>query len=217
MNVRKMQLFMSGAFVIVSGTLIPITAASASYNGVAAANYANSWAMSENTNYAYFSGDDCTNFVSQAMVNGTYPVTRGWWQTTSYFYNDTFNAYNGNYYLETTDGREESISATVAIDLYQNFQSSPDATYVGSYSYAADGAPPKYMPSKITKGDVLFFDWTGSGISHANMMVGSGTDSGGYVGDWIDQHSTDRFQEYWVMIETNPNWQQENIWYYHLS
>lgn len=212
----KLRLLTSGAIIIGLGAVIPVGVAGASYNGVAAANYADLWAMGQNTNYAYFSGDDCTNFVSQAMVNGSYPPFRGWWQTTDYFYNDTFNAYNGNYYLETTDGREESISATVADGLYQNFQASPDAAYKGSYNYFVNGAPPKYMPSSITKGDVLFFEWTNEGISHANMMVGSGTD-GIYVGDWIDQHSTDRKHEYWVMIPTNPNWQQETIWYYHLS
>lgn len=192
--------------------------AEASYSGTSAAHYADLWYGGFNLNYNNFPSDDCTNFVSQAMVNGGFPINRGLWTNESYFYNDTLSVYNNSPALQTQDGREESITGTVAVSLYRYFQSSSNAAYVGSYSYLYNGSPPRYMPSSIVKGDVLFYAWTQSaGITHTNMMVGSGTDSGGYTGDWIDQHSNPLYHDYWILLEQNPNWQSEFIWYYHLS
>ncbi len=63
------------------------------------------------------------------------------------------------------------------------------------------------MPSTIVKGDVPFYDWDkGQGISHSPMMVGSGTDSANFTGDWIDQHSNPMYHEYWTLEETNAYW-----------
>jgi hypothetical protein len=205
-----------GALVAVASLVFTGGLASASYNGSNAADYADYWAMSSNIAYYGFS-DDCTNFVSQAMVAGGMPAVRGLWTNGLTFYNDLIATYDSDPTYQSEDQREESISATVASYLEAYLDTSGAGSFVGSYSYAADGSAPSYMPASIVKGDVLFYDWgQGLGVSHASMMVGSGTDSDGYVGDWVDTHTNDHRDEFWTLKESNSYWEDTTVYYYHV-
>ncbi len=201
--------------VFITSPLWFVGAAGASYSGTNAALYADFWWNSGNP--AYYSFDtDCTNFVTQGMAIYGFPIVRGQYQNSNVFYNDTLAVFAGSPTLQAEDGRAESLSGTVADSLFTYLRSGA-GSLIGNYSYAADGAAPSYMPSSIVKGDVLFYDWgQGMGVSHVSMMVGSGTDTDGYVGDWIDQHSNDRYHEFWTLKETNAYWQTTTVYYFHI-
>ena len=49
-------------------------AARAAYKGADAAKYARTYALKRNTAYDYYKGADCTNFTSQCLVSGGFPV-----------------------------------------------------------------------------------------------------------------------------------------------
>ena len=61
--------------VALSALFLPlaVSAPAFAYNGPAAASYADTWALGYNSNYLTF-GDDCTNFVSQALKAGGLPT-----------------------------------------------------------------------------------------------------------------------------------------------
>lgn len=82
------------ALIVVCVLLTMIFSASptraGSYNRTDAANYADNWAHGRNSSYKnYGSGcsncNDCTNYVSQALYAGGYPMRTGNWNTDSYF------------------------------------------------------------------------------------------------------------------------------------
>lgn len=138
----KRRLTLVIALGVIVGPLSFASVASASYNGSAAASYADLWAQSFNyLVYNTFPSDDCTNFVSQAMASNGFPIVRGLWTNTNTFYNDTLANYNNSPTLQSEDGREESVSATVADDLFNYFLAG-SGTLVGSYSYPVNGPAP---------------------------------------------------------------------------
>lgn len=55
------------------------------YNREAAVAYANRWWNGHNPEFVYFPADDCTNFISQVLLAGGFPMEwtgvrdRGWW------------------------------------------------------------------------------------------------------------------------------------------
>lgn len=168
------------------------------YDPNAAAGYADSWSSNsqhlQNPNYPDLGDTDCTNFVSQALYAGGYPMqgvgNDGTKYTNWYVYHDFF-------------GWHWSFSWTAAPDLlnmlYFDYPGgwgvkyrSPSQTYQGDRSGGA-------------KGDVLFYDWgTGQGVSHASIQVAYGTDPvSGWVGDLVDAHSSDRYHAFWSLRPYN--------------
>ena len=184
------------------------------YNGTSAANYAESWVSPYNSLYGSF-GDDCTNYVTQAMVNGGFPVVRGSYTNLNLFFNDTTSNFL-NYYL--ADGRSESVTATVAQDLQGYLQNTGLGSFVGQYSVLLNGSAPSYTPSGMAKGDVLFYDWTTSGtINHSTMQVATGTDpNSGFIGTLVDEHTSNRKHAFWSLKPYNSNWQYTTVYFYHI-
>jgi hypothetical protein len=128
----------------------PITNADAAtyhWNPAAAVTYADIWSCNygscPNPNYQYL-GNDCTNFMSQAMIAGGFHTAQAW-----YPYNVTW-AYvrNLDQYLTGTAGLGYTLT---------------------SYSGSALGAA--YTAALAS--DIYMYDWgKGSGFSHMSMEAG---------------------------------------------
>lgn len=54
-------------------------------------------------------------------------------------------------------------------------------------------------------GDALFYDWQNDGL--IRIQVGSGPDpNSGWWGDYVDQHTTDRYHAFWSLKPYNANY-----------
>lgn len=75
---------------LVGVSVAPSVAATA-YNRQNAVNYALTYAENPNSDYRYFSGADCTNFVSQCVYAGGWPKI-GWnkYSSSHWFYNSYY-------------------------------------------------------------------------------------------------------------------------------
>lgn len=182
--------------------------ASASYDRLAAARYANKYAYNHNPYYISFT-DDCTNFVSQSLRAGGHPyegVPRAgllndnsqWWQ------------YDG------ASGRTYSWS--VAENL---------GTYLSVTDNGADGghhqtAPSTASspPSPVTQGDPVFYIWdvsTQSTYKHSAFINGVSTDpNSGWKGTLVDQHTTDRYWAIWNLRPYNSQWASTSTTEFHI-
>src|SRR5262249_34855138 len=61
---------------------------STSYSRIKAVHYAQTYALSTNTKYHTFTSSDCTNFVSQALYAGGWPMIQGEKKVSSVWYYD---------------------------------------------------------------------------------------------------------------------------------
>ena len=172
-----------------SGASTGAAAASLSYSGSKAATYADYWTCDTNTgvlcrNGAYQSlGNDCTNFVSQALHAGGLPYSSGAWEWKPY---DRAWAY-----------------APSLIGFIQHHY--PNSTFT---RYSGSGLSAHYTSGLV--GDLVFYDWgKGSGYSHVAMIVGWGTRGYYYTqygaGDYMDQHTSDRYHAPWNYGYLHPD------------
>ncbi len=188
----------------------------AAYNGNAAANYADTYATTENSAFVSYDPDDCTNFVSQALQAGGQPNAygygdpadlRNWWEFPKSDVSDIY-----------IFGRPASYSATVVPDLKTFLINSGWGTAEGNFSYKSGNPAPPFTPGSVVTGDVLFYDWgQGNGISHASMQVGIGTDAYGYYGNWVDEHTSNRKHIFWTLRPVNAYFADTTIYYVHVS
>lgn len=197
--------------------LLPSLGATAfAYSRDNATNYAEQWALNRNPYFLSF-GNDCTNFVSQALSAGAYPMVTG-----------DFNPRNDNnwYYIHNRNGAAYSYSWTVAPDQY-TFQK---WHYPGGWledvvsntaSHNAYWA--NYDNINMIRGDELFYDWENDGgLDHVAFQVWAGQSRyypNGQVwyGDLSDQHTTDRYHVSWNHIEVNPQWPTTVIYEVHID
>jgi hypothetical protein len=188
--------------------------AGASYNGSAAASWADRYWNTYNPNYMYYNTDDCTNFVTQSMVaGGGFPPTRGIYTNLSNFFNDPLAIWQN----WPADNGPTSWTATLALDLFTYLNNSPKSVYEGNYSYADNKLPaPSFNPNTVVTGDVLQYDFGSGAVSHTSMQVGYGTDSFNYYGNWVDTHNNDHYHEFWTLKPTNAAWQRTRIYYFHI-
>ncbi len=169
----------------------PAFATESPYNRAAADAYAEKWSCNgancRNPAYQSLGGEDCTNFVSQALLaGGIHEDSAGalqWWYDKP---KDIF-------------GLHRSLSWALVTEL--------DAYLVGS-GKAVRVAPPsiggKYSGAKV--GDVYMYDWgKGEHWSHMGMATGSGNFANysnygsffGGSGSFNTQHATDRDHAPW--------------------
>jgi len=170
--------------------------ATLAYNPTAAASYADQWAATSNPSYPVFTGDDCTNFVSQALHAG------GISMVSSYVGGDRSTL--KNWFVSGTSTDNASFSWSIAFDQLQWL-----------YWQTYGGLARIYGPTQgsgsrsgVSVGDVLYFDWDDSnryGVSHSVIQVGYGTDPNGWVGDLVDQHSVSRKHAFWNLGDYNAN------------
>jgi hypothetical protein len=159
------------------------------YNGAAAVRYADIYSCNPNVqcgngSYTRYS-DDCANFVSQALLAGnevteTYgfaPGTLPWFAYTEQW--------------------------TVSWDLAYWM-----TTYTGRGTMTQIDKTAAYNSSAV--GDFYAYDWgKGGGISHVAIEAGWGTRAAPYAadgpGDYIDQHTTDRYHAPWNYGYLHPD------------
>jgi hypothetical protein len=88
---------------------VPVEAATYTYNRQAAVNYALQWWNKANPAYRNFGSNDCTNFVSQCLYAGGWPM-KGWnkWSLSHWFY-------YGYYYYSNTWTVADDFSKFLAV------------------------------------------------------------------------------------------------------
>lgn len=196
---------------ILGSLLVPITLMVTSpqtfaytYNGTAAANYADKYWSNYNPNYPSFS-DDCTNFVSQSLYAGGLPQVVAYNAHTGV---PEYTTYPSYWFLDNAS--IYATSWTVASTLYSHLTQYDDgtlyATHLGTDQAYTDG---------MSKGDVLFFNWgeagnpTGSaGINHAVIQTGYGTTTTltqTIQGDYVDSHTNNRYHTWWTLGKYNQH------------
>jgi hypothetical protein len=179
-------------------------------------NYTNG--QTHNPDYVFFS-DDCTNFVSQALRAG-FKRTIGnprssptddhlWWDFTYVEY----------YTYAGTTYPQNSHSASVAQDLDTFLYTLGWDSFTNSYWLGSAPSPAPAYPAGQNNGDLYFYSWRSDGsINHVDMQVGSGVDAySGWVGDYVDSHTSNRYHIQWTLTEKNPNWQTTTAYAYHVT
>ena len=193
------------AVVLAVSTLL--SPAASAYDGNAAATYADTWATSRNGAYPDF-GPDCTNFVSQALSAGSFPMRGGtdaqnpneWWIRT--------NIWNTWDYATTW-----SVAARLRqfmINIYPGGISKGTAYGEGAGTYTPVG--------EIT-GDLIVMDWgRGEGLSHAAIQVGTGVDPvKSMYGNLIDQHTNDHYHAIWNLKPYNLDYKTTTFYFEHIQ
>jgi len=208
-QVRR-RLSLCAASLALSGMVVVLTATpSFAFSGTGAASYADTWARSRNSNYPSFSSD-CANFVSQALHQGggfSYIGRNGsttddtlWWVS-----------------WDPNTGFHWSHSWAVAQDQFYFL----NATYPGGWQEGtASGSATNYWtPDAVVTGDVLYYDWQSDGLlDHESIQVGWGTDpTSGWNGNYVDQHTTDRYHAFWSLRPYNSQWASTTIHFMHID
>jgi hypothetical protein len=143
------------------------------YDRAAAQAYADKYALSYNPTYVRFAGADCANFASQCARAGSMLMAPGSW-SSGWWYDKggTSSPTNDTYSLSW-------INVGKQID-YWNGRRTDWATSAGA----------------LSRGDFIFYDWTGDGVwDHAAVVAG--TNSAGQK--VIDAHTTDHYRVYWKL------------------
>lgn len=199
---------------------IDIGAATSTYNHTMAGAYADTWAHGNNwwDGWPYMSSfwagsTDCTNFASQVMLYGGFPLVLGANDNYHWWYNGPSQSQSSNTWRLT-------------LNLYQYMNTRPSEFSFGPV-YSGPGYPINYQ---IRRGDIIYMDlyhYDQNGeqvpgaegiVDHMRVATGRGYNSpylldtsnpNAYIfGSLIDQHSTDRWHapiEY--NVQANNNWQ----------
>ena len=193
------------AIVLLSAAIVSIIVVvprtyAASYDRSAAVRYADDWAHGRNSNYPNFGSgcgcNDCTNFTSQILEAGGYPLHTG-----DYDENDlTEWWYRREWYGGFTNSKTWSAS-----DWFNSFV----AQYPGDFKVNEVHA------SELSRGDIIVMDLDGDGIpNHTRAVVGHGytsTDQRDYTDGCgnnrtipdrrhtllVNQHCVDRWHVAW--------------------
>lgn len=144
-------------------------------------------------------GNDCTNFVSQVLYAGGYPV-RGNQDDGCYVW-DWWRPYQiaGSWWGYTW-------AWSLAECQRQYFSYHPSEFQLTSYAVY------------LSPGDFLQMDQSGDGYlspTHARVMMGSGTDvvTGIWYQNLINQHTGDRKRRFWE-VGIDPTWP---LWPWHVT
>lgn len=142
------------------------------YDRAAAQAYADKYALSYNRTYVGF-GADCANFASQCGRAGGMPQSLGSWNT-GWWYDKkgTSSPTNDTYSLSW-------INVTQQIA----FWNARRTDWAGSAGV-------------LSRGDFIYYDWTGDGFWD-HVAVVAGTNSAGQK--VIDAHSTNHYRVFWKL------------------
>jgi hypothetical protein len=172
-NIRDPDSFITQPFI--PGKVLESDRQTSQYDRVKAIRYADLWWNGYNSIYPALD-DDCTNFISQCLHAGrlgmTKPTNRsaGWWYR--------FDGAKG--------GEPWSYSWTVSQVLYQYLTRSVGVTRV---SAAKD----------LKMGDLVFYDWDGSGKFHHTTIV---TDFDEYGDPLVNAHSDSSFHRPYTYFDS---------------
>ncbi|MCC2684593.1 MAG: putative amidase [Paenibacillaceae bacterium] len=162
------------------------------YNRRHVQRYADEWWNRENPQYLHFEVD-CSNFVSQCIRAGGAPMSRtgrrdaGWW------------------YVGKQGGRELwSYSWAVANSLYRYLSTSRSgmrAEIVGD-------------PLELTIGDVISYDWDGTGkFQHSTIVAATAADGMPLV----NAHTVESYHRYWDYRDSYAWTPQTQYRFFHIA
>jgi cell wall-associated NlpC family hydrolase len=143
------------------------------YDRVGAQSYANTYALAYNPTFVRFTGADCANFASQCARAGDMPqasgaTSSGWWYDKDGSSSPSDDTYSLSW-----------INVTRQIG-YWNTRRTDWETSAGV----------------LSRGDFIYYDWTGDGVWD-HVAVVAGTNSSGQK--VIDAHTTDHYHVYWKL------------------
>jgi cell wall-associated NlpC family hydrolase len=150
------------------------------YDRPGAQAYADTYALSYNPTFVRFTGADCANFASQCARGGGMPqasgaTTAGWW----YDKHGSSSPSDDTYSLSW-------INVTRQIG-YWNARRTDWETSAGA----------------LSRGDFIYYDWTGDG-EWDHVAVVAGTNSSGQK--MIDAHTTDHYHVFWKLGYTGTKY-----------
>jgi len=142
------------------GSMRPLTPGF--YDRQAAATYARRYASAPNPAFAQITGNDCTNFVSQALLAGGWPMIGGSaWDSTdngAWWYGKLQKKdYEGNV-SELVDKLEVGLRLRQPTDLderYRNSQTWSGADHFGKFLRVSHRATKVDGPDRLQPGDVM--------------------------------------------------------------
>ncbi|TLM98807.1 MAG: hypothetical protein FDZ75_01515 [Actinobacteria bacterium] len=183
------------------------------WDKAAAATYAETYAYNANPAWPYFSGSDCTNFISQALRSGGIAM-------------DTTRTDRSKWYMaKNINGAWIwGYPWTVAQDFYTYFRTSPRTSayryYISTYDWntATSYPTPPSNNVSLSRGDIVSYDWNTSardGVDHNAIVTANGTDAhnASYSGDLVCYHSTDTRRIIWHVKHRLSYAQQQQISY----
>ncbi|PKM45996.1 MAG: hypothetical protein CVV03_05835 [Firmicutes bacterium HGW-Firmicutes-8] len=182
------------ALTIVPPVLAATPTGSGSYSASKAISYAEKYVLNYNPAYKYYYSD-CTNFVSQCLYAGGWP------------YANTSLPATDNYawwYKASTSTNSNTWSVADRLYAFSFLYTNP---YRGMATTRYSGTTTVNYPSGVSKGDIIFYDWTSDGnADHASIYVVDGTDPvSKSSGALIDQHTYDRQHAIWTLNYYNTN------------
>jgi cell wall-associated NlpC family hydrolase len=143
------------------------------YDRAAAQAYADKYALSYNPTYVRFAGADCANFASQCARAGSMLMAPGSWTSGWWYDKEGTSSPSDDTYSLSWINVEKQIG-------YWNGRRTDWAKSAGA----------------LSRGDFIFYDWTGDGVwDHAAVVAG--TNSAGQK--VIDAHTTDHYRVYWKL------------------
>jgi cell wall-associated NlpC family hydrolase len=188
----------------------PPTGGGALYDGMAAAAWADKYAVTDGTDYSqqtqggdndHPGGDDCTNFVSNCMYQGGQPMDNQWFSREEVTYPVTGDPSSPIPPLPITVwvyGNPGYHPWTVAPDLYDYLTNKTD---YGVTTNIFHGPQKGKMPRNgLVPGDLIFYSWLGDGqINHVAIMSTPGRGSNNQLFDQADEHTSNRKQVFWSL------------------
>ena len=191
------------ATAMIAGALL-VPANVRAFNGNAAANYADQYALGNNTKDYPIWDNDCANYTSQVMRAGGYPWHNMGGSTTD----------NHNWWFKWTWGgiswnntRSWSFAADQRSFLILDI---PGGIIKGQTTGNSNTGSNYWRrwPTNVglTRGDLLYYDWgQGAGWSHVSVLTVQGGYSTGYgwYGDLVDAHNNKRYRAFWDLSEYN--------------
>lgn len=145
------------------------------YDRLQAIRYADIWWDNFNPRYPKLT-DDCTNFISQCIHAGGLPMDK------------TSNLVNG-WWINTRDKGNWSYSWTTSNALYHYLRKHVQAQLLKN-------------PSELKMGDLVFFDWDGSGTYHHTTIV---TDFDDHGEPLVNAHTAPSFHRPFAYYDS-PAW-----------
>ena len=140
----------------------------AAVNTQSIVTYATTYYINQNTSYKYYSGDDCTNFISQCLRAG------GW--SDKGHGQDAASADNWYYYWKAGPHKTKSLKVS---------RSWINAETWSGFAIGQGRAALRSKPKNAVAGDIFQLDFTGDGVmGHSMVCIGTGSDGPIYV-----QHS----------------------------
>lgn len=178
-------------FLAALAVLAALPAQAGAWDREVAKSYAEQYALSYNSAFTAYSGNDCTNFVSQSIWYGGIGMDQDWFYNFAYYF-------GSGYWINA--------------DLFHNYFKESYRTHnyrylLGTYDFHPDSSrprPPRIL-STMVRGDIISYDWDLFGgsdwtMNHVAIVTGKNAHSTldwDWQGDLTCQHSDDYYRVAW--------------------